>query len=116
MESAADVGLRASDSHGSGSAFNFLCRLNQHTQRATASGQEVVQEGTVDSFSLADLGSDLRHEEDVRQWNERRQSTQQATVSDRLGVLSSGVTVAEIRYKASTTVIKAAEQPVRPIF
>lgn len=108
--------LRArGDRHRAGSAFNFLRRLHQHTYRTTTSGQQIIQERTVDSFLLTNLGSDLRHEEEVGERNKRRQAAEQAVVSNRLGVLTGGITVTEVGNEACTTVIEAAKQSVRPL-
>ena len=104
-----------SDRHGSRTSLDFLRGLNQHTQRTAASCKEIVHERSLDSVLLSNLGSDLRHEEYVGDRDKGGQTAQDTAIAHSLGVLSSGVTVAEIRYKARTTVIKATKQSMRPL-
>ena len=104
-----------SDRHGSRTSLDFLRGLNQHTQRTAASCKDIVHERSLDSVLLSNLGSDLRHEEYVGERDKGGQTAQDTAIAHSLGVLSSGVTAAEIRYKARTTVIKATKQSMRPL-
>ena len=104
-----------SDRHGSRTSLDFLRGLNQHTQRTAASCKDIVHERSLDSVLLSNLGSDVRHEEYVGERDKGGQTAQDTAIAHSLGVLSSGVTVAEIRYKARTTVIKATKQSMRPL-
>ena len=106
---------RPSDGHGSRTAFYFLGWLHQHARKTTASRQNIIQERAIDAFLFPDLRTDLRHEEDVCQRNKSGQSTEQATVSDRLGVLASRVAMTEVGNEACATIIKTTEQSVRPL-
>ena len=106
---------RPSDGHGSRTAFYFLGWLHQHAKRTTASRQNIIQERAIDAFLFPDLRTDLRHEEDVCQRNKSGQSTEQATVSDRLGVLASRVAMTEVGNETCATIIKTTEQSVRPL-
>ena len=57
----------------------------------------------------------MRHEEKVGERDKVGQTTQGTAIAHSLGVLSSGVTGAEIRYKAQTRVIHEMTQSMRPL-
>lgn len=90
-------------------------RLYQHTQWTAACCAEVIEERTVDSFGLANLRSDLRHEEHIGKWDKGGQSTQQTTISNSFSVFARSVTVAEISYQASAAVVETTEQSMGPL-
>ena len=104
-----------SDRHGSRTSLDFLRGLNQHTHKTAGSCDEIVHKRTLDSVLLTNLGSDVRHEEKVGERDKGGQTAQDTAIAHSLGVLSSGVTGAEIRYKARNRVIKAMKQSMRPL-
>jgi len=95
--------------------LDFLPHLGDGAHRTTEIRHRVTNYRSINSFELSQLLSVQSAENDERQTEEGRHSTQEATFTKSLCILAELVAREEVRTKADAAVVEATEKTVLPI-
>jgi len=95
--------------------FDFLSHLRNRTNRTTEIRRRVTKNRTINSSELSQLLSVKSAEDEERQTEEGRHSTQETTFTKSLCILAELVARKEVRAQADAAVVEATEKSVLPI-